>query len=808
MMKKMTYNDLIFRIHEKMPKFGDTGELEPCAGIIGQERAVNAIKMGLDMRQEGYNIFISGMTGTGRSTTIKKLLDNMAQRKKAVLEDKVFVNNFMKPEHPIFISLKAGDGIKLKKYMHSLVKYFMRIIPAIVEEPSFKSQRGQEIDKYNNERQKIIDEFKKRAADVNFTVEEVQEENKIKAVLMPLIEKKPVPMEQLEGLEAKGELKNGDLGKIRIIMKRLTSDLQDVYKSIAEMEERLDAKIQTILYSNVEAKVDSRIRDIEKLMDNKKVTDYLESVAEFIKSHPHFFFIDQQELKQRDYPAKSARNLQGRFSVFDVNVIVSNGGITSPPVLIENSPNFRNLFGIIERPSANNGDESSAFMNIRPGSLVLADGGYLVMDAGDVMQEAGVYNELKRILRTREHTIQHLEHFYGQNVSALKPESIPLNVKIILIGSEYLYDNLNYIDEDFIKIFKVKAQFDSEFENSLNNQKEYGSFLSMLCAKEKLRPLSFAGFEQVLRYSSRLAGNGQKLSTQFTSIADLIREADYFAQQGRRKVIDEKHIKKALKNKEHMYSLIQEKMLEWINKDAILINTTDVAVGQINALVVHTDGEVSFGMPARVTVSTSIGEQGIVNIEREAELSGSYFDKAILIIDGYLRKIFAQYKPLSVNVSLAFEQSYGGIEGDSASQAEIIAILSSLSEISIKQYLGITGSVNQLGEIQPIGGVNEKIEGFYNVCKMRGLEKGQGVIIPARNINEMVLNDDVLDAVKKGLFTIWAVDRVEESVEIMMGVPAGKIEKDGGFTPGSVYAIADKKLWEYANTWKKWSNID
>lgn len=807
-MKKLIYDELLFRLDSNLPRFKDTDHLKECQGIIGQNRAVKAIEMGLDMRQEGYNIFISGMKGTGRSTTIKKLLDKLAGTKKVKLEDKVFVHNFRYNEQPLFLSMKAGQGRKLKKYMHTLVKHFIKIIPSLLEEFSFKNERNQILEKHNSQKKELIKNFENNAGQWGFKVVQTQEGKGINTVLLPILDEKPVEFAVLEEMAQKGEYDKAKLEEIKMIHRRLILELEQVVSNIAQIDEKIESKIEALITKAVEPKVKEYINNISKFFNNRGIKNYLNSVAEFIIENPNYFFIDFHKEQYQNVMSKSLQSLPGRLYIFDINIIVDNSSVVSPPVIIENSPTVRNLFGTIEKSVDKKGIEYTSFLNIKSGSLIQADGGYLVIDAEDMVNERNVYHLLKRILKTREHTIQPLEQYYYQGTSALKPESIPLTVKVILIGSEHLYDHLHYNDDEFTKIFKVKAQFDSEIDNSLENQVEYGSFVKMLCSKEGLKPLTFDAFEQVLRFSSRLTGNRNKLSTLFTDIADLIREADYFSQLDKSGRIEIEHIRKAIKAKEYMYNLIQEKMLEFIDQNIILINTKDLVVGQINALVVQSSGELKFGIPARITVSTSIGEQGIVNIEREAELSGSFFDKAVLIIDGYLRKIFAQDKPLSVNVSLAFEQSYGHVEGDSASQAEIIAILSSLSDIPIKQYLAITGSVNQIGEIQTIGGVNEKIEGFFNVCRMRGLEKGQGVIIPERNVNDINLNDDVLDAVREGTFEIWAVSRVEESVEIMMGTPAGSFEKNEYFTPGSVYDISNKKLWEYANTWKKWSNTD
>lgn len=808
-MKKLAYEDLIFKINERFPKFKTTDELNECDGIIGQDRAISAISLGLEMKQKGYNIFVTGMTGTGRSTTIKKLLEKMVIKKKAKLEDKVFVHNFDFPEQPLYIPMKAGEGRKLKKLMINMIRYFLRVLPALLEDMRFKNERNLIIEKYDTKKREAIKKFRKFAKENGFSLVELDEDNRIKTVIMPLINEKPVEFSFIEEMVEKNDFDKAEFDKLKMVYNRLVLDLEKVMEDLAQLDETMEEKIERAIFKTIEPKVKKYLHNLGSMFNNKEIRDYFKKVGEYIVENPHYFFKDIKEEQDSERLNKHISDMPERFMVFDVNVIVDNSNKESPPVIIENTPTVRNLFGTIEKSIDKKGMDYSNFCNIRSGSLIDADGGYLVIDAEDMMNEANAYLLLKRALKTGQHTIQPMEqYFYHNSSSSLKPGPVPLNIKVILIGSDCLYEHLNYNEEDFSKIFKIKAQFDSEIENSLENQMAYGRFVKMLCKKEKLRPLTFHAFEQVLRFSSKFTGNRHKLSALFNNVADLLREADHFAQCQRSALVCEEHIKQAVKSREYMFNQLQEKMLDFIDLDIILINTRDNAVGQVNALVVQNSGDHVFGVPARITVSTSMGEQGIVNIEREAELSGSFFDKAVLIIDGYLRKIFAQDKPLSVNVSLAFEQSYGEVEGDSASQAEIIAILSSLSELPLKQYIGITGSVNQLGEIQTIGGVNEKIEGFFNVCKMRGLQKGQGVIIPARNINDLNLNDDVLDAVKEGSYDIWVVDRVEESVEIMMGIPAGKMDNNGSFASESVYDISNKKLWQYANTWKKWSNMD
>ena len=803
-MKKLAYEDVKFALHADFPRFTTTGKLKPCTGIIGQERATRAIRMGLEMSKEGYNIFISGIKGTGRSTTIKMFLDQITSQKNQVPEDKVFVHNFNDPSMPICLRLEAGCGQRLRKDMHNMVRYFIRVLPHQFEDVAFKNERNAILEKAVETKRQAINDFETKAKSAGFTVVEVRGDGRVKPTLVPLLEDKPVDFSKLDKMVQEGTYKKEDLDTLRKVYRRLVIEMEGVLEAISMVDEKSDRKIEQLVEKTVEPPIKRYLNRMKRRYKNKRLHAHLDILRTFIIRNPQIFFIDSKNQAFQDFLSNKDRGLPGPFIIFEVNVLVDNGELKSPPVIIENAPTLRNIFGTIEKSIDTKGRIVTNFTHIKSGSLIRADGGYLVIDCDDMIHEPLVYHLLKRTLKTRELTIQAIDPVFHTNVASIKPESIPIDTKVILYGGERLYQALNYADAEFGKIFKIKAQFNHEIDNTLDNQLAYASFVRTLSQKSGLRSVTFKGFEQIVRYGCRMSGNMDKLTTVFTDIADIIREADYFARMEKKKTIDAGHITQAIANKQYMYNLPEEKILEYIQKDIILINTKAEAIGEINGLVVYSIDKFAFGRPARITVSISMGDEGIVNIEREAELSGSSFDKAVMIIDGYLRKLFAQDKPLSVNISLAFEQSYGLVEGDSASQAEIIAILSALSNIPIKQYIAITGSVNQLGEVQPIGGVNEKIEGFFKVCLQRGLTGNEGVIIPARNQKDLILNDDVLQAVKKGGFNIWAVDRIEESIEIMMGRPAGT-RKKGGFKRNSVYDVVDRKLRDYALRWKKWS---
>jgi lon-related putative ATP-dependent protease len=442
------------------------------------------------------------------------------------------------------------------------------------------------------------------------------------------------------------------------------------------------------------------------------------------------------------------------------------------------------------------------FTMIKGGSLLKADGGFLVLNALDALIEPGVWQTLKRTLRNQLLEILPLETGLFGAISALKPEPIPIDVKVVMIGDAYIYSLLYEQDDDFKKIFKVRADFDTEMPKNRTVQK-YVSFVKAICDEEKLRPFDAEGVAEVVEYGVRLAGRQNKLSTRFDIVANVLREANYWAEKDNAETVSSRHVRKAIDERIERVNMIEEKIQELILEGTIFVDTSGKVIGQVNGLSVYDLGEHSFGKPTRITARTSMGKAGVINIEREADLSGPTHNKGVLILSGYLRSMYAIGKPLVMSASIAFEQSYSGVDGDSASSTEVYAILSSLAEVPLRQDIAVTGSVNQKGEIQPIGGVNQKIEGFYDVCKARGLTGTQGVIIPSKNIQHLMLRHDVVEAVKKGKFHIYAIDTIDEGIEILTGIKAGKRLKNGQFEKGTIHDRVNRKLEEYAKRWRE-----
>ncbi|MFZ5980579.1 MAG: Lon protease family protein, partial [Candidatus Zixiibacteriota bacterium] len=491
---------------------------------------------------------------------------------------------------------------------------------------------------------------------------------------------------------------------------------------------------------------------------------------------------------------------QEPFEEFSVNLILDNSETEGVPLLIEKSPSYKNLFGSLERVVDRFGYWRTDFTRIFSGSLLKASGGFLVINAYDLLSEVGVWLPLKRALLNEEMEIAGYDPYFMMAGSGIKPEPIPVNVKVVLIGDSRIYDLLWHLDDDFKKIFKIKAEFDSVMDLCDNNMNDYYSFIRRIIDEENLLSFDISGMQAIVEYGCKLAGKRNKLSIRFSAIADIIRESSYGAAERKAAKVTRKDVYAAIASKRRRVNLIEDKIQEMYDERTLMVDTTGFKVGQVNGLAVYSGGEYMFGRPSRITVNTSLGKAGVINIEREADLSGPTHDKGVLILSGYLRQMFAQDKPLMMSASISFEQSYSGVDGDSASSTEVYGILSSLSEIPIDQSLAVTGSVNQKGEIQPIGGVNEKIEGFFDVCHSRGLSGKQGVLIPHQNVKDLMLRPDVIDAVKKGKFHIYPITSITEGIEILTGVPGGSRLKGGGFTKGSVMAKVDDKLREMAMT--------
>ncbi len=540
------------------------------------------------------------------------------------------------------------------------------------------------------------------------------------------------------------------------------------------------------------------IKEMREKYKQEKIDLYLTEVEQSILNNLSIF-------REKKEEGASALPAADPFLDYRVNLLVDNTEEKGAPVIFETFPTYKNLFGVIERVWDARGQWRTDFTKIKAGSLVKADGGYLVLNALDTLIEPGVWNNLKRVLRNRKVDIQSYDIYSLFYFSALKPEPIDIDVKVIMIGDPLIYSLLATYDEDFKKVFKVRADFDWQMSYDEEKAKEYVKVIKSIIAKENLLPFDKTGVAEVFNYSIRLAGRRNKLSTRFNIIADILKEASYWAKKEGERYVRDIYVKKAVEHRAFRSRLVEEKIQEMIDEGTLLIDTTGKVVGQVNGLSIYDTGEYSFGRPTRITARTAVGSAGIINIEREAELSGRIHSKGVLILSGYLRYKYAQEHPLIMSASICFEQSYSGVEGDSASSAELYCLLSALSDLPLRQDIAVTGSINQKGEIQPIGGVNEKIEGFFEVCKKRGLQGTEGVIIPHQNIEDLMLKDEVVEACQKGLFHIYAVKTVDEGIEILTGFPAGEKDENGKYPEGTVNRRVADKLKEYALKWKEFA---
>jgi lon-related putative ATP-dependent protease len=799
--KEVPVEKLRWRCDPEKLNFTTTDEVEPCDWIIGQDRAVKAVKLGLDIESIGYNIFVTGFVGTGRLTTIKHLLERLEKREKRP-DDKCYVNNFKNPDMPRIVSLPAGQGKLFKKDMENLILSLKRNIPAVFESENYQERR-KELVKESEEGQKaILQEFEDQVKEEGFALVQIQMGPFVKPDVQPLVEGKPTSLSKLEKQVKSGKFPQEEFKTLEAKYSALGKLMDDVFKAGKEIVKELEKALEALDKEIILPLIRDAVKEIKVKYENGKIQEYLQEVEEGLIND-----LDRFRRKREEQPALPISGLpfgrgEDEFLEYQVNVLVDNSETQTAPIIIETTPSYKNLFGIIERSSDRLGTWKTDFTKIKAGSLLQANGGYLVLNALDVLLEPGVWPSLKRTLRHGVIEIQTLDPFYFLGTSALKPEPVESDVKVVMIGDNFLYYLLFYRDEDFKKIFKVKADFDSVMPKEERNIHEYACFIKKICDEDKLLPFDKSGVAAVVEFGVRTAGRQKKLSTRFTIIADLAREASYWAGNAKSKQVKREHVEKAIDEWIERLSLPEDKLQEMIEDGTIMIDSEGEVVGQINGLSVYGLGEYSFGKPTRITARTSMGRAGVINIEREADLSGPTHNKGVLILSGYLRGKYAQDKPLTMNASLCFEQSYSGVEGDSASSTEVYAILSSLSGLPLRQDIAVTGSINQKGEIQPIGGVNEKIEGFYEVCKAKGLTKTQGVMIPHQNVDDLMLKTVVVEAVKEGKFHIYSVKTVDQGIEILTGVKAGERKKDKAFEEESVNFLVDKQLKAYAEGWK------
>lgn len=783
----------------KTLKVKTSAKIKTSREIIGQERALRALRVGLAMNHFGYNIFVTGLSGTGRTTTIKRLLQGF-ESERGELRDHCYVHNFKHPDMPVAISLSAGQGRGLKEDMSNLIRDLIRDLPALYESQRFQQARKVVLTHFQDRQRSVLLDFEKKVKENGFELVQVQVGNLMRPDIAPMVGGKATNLDEIESLVQKGEFPKEQFEAMKGTQGVLEKQMSTVFRELRNIEKKVQQSLAEVEERLVMPLVDEGIEILKTTYDNRKVHSYLEEVRTHIKENLNRFQKPPQPVPSEESEEEQEED---NFLEYQVNLLVDNSDMDHVPIIIETNPKYKNLFGTVERTMERGGIWKTDFTQIKPGALLQADGGYLVLNALDSLMEPGVWQDLKRTLRTAKAEIHPNEPIYGFAPTGMKPEAIELNVKVIMIGDAEIYQLLYLRDDDFKKIFKIRADFDYEMARDASAVSQYLGFVKMVCDDEKLRPFDREALAYLVEFGVRLSGSQKKLSTRFNILADVVREANYWAELDVAPIVRRQHVRKAIEERIYRVKLVEDKLQELIAEGVIMIDTAGAVVGQVNGLSIYDTGEHAFGKPSRITAKTSIGRAGIINIERESEMSGPTHNKGVAILSGYLRSRFAQDKPLIVSASITFEQSYSGVDGDSASSTEIYGILSSLAEVPLRQDIAVTGSVNQRGEIQPIGGVNLKIEGFFDVCKDRGLTGTQGVMIPKKNVPDLMLREDVLEAVKKKKFHIYSVTTVDEGIEILTGRKAGNQRSNGSFEPGTVYHLVDKKLRRYAEQWKK-----
>ncbi len=787
--------------------FETTAQAELREGFIGQERALRALKMGAELSAPGYNVFVCGLAGTSRGGTIARMVEELHPPTKESL-DRCYVNNFKLTDRPRLLALPRGQANGFKKDMQAGIDFLRRRIPQVFEGEPFQRQKGRIVERFTVREKELMDDFTRRIAREQFALGHMQVGAVALPEIFPVLEGQMVPIEDISKMVHEGKLESPMAEDIERKYEQFRQEFTVVYRKTLTLSRELASELSYLEQEAASVLVDGVIEELKEKYAGPNIAEYLEEVRHHLLDNLDPFKEREGEGEHDEETPDGLPKAQGGperdpFRVYGVNVILAHSDEDKSPVIFETTPTYANLFGTIQRAYDTRGGWSSDFMDLRGGSLLRADGGFLIMYSLEALSEVGVWRALKRTLNHNRLEIQPLEMFYPFGGSAQKPEAIDINVKVILIGDRSLYELLYEYEEDFRKIFKVRVEFDEEMAMSDGVIAEYAGRLRALSEKENLYPFDRGAFAAMLEYGVRQAGRRNKVTARFIEIADLAREAHYNAAAAGESVVRAAHVRGALSSKMERHNLIETRIREMIQEGTLLVDVEGTRVGQVNGLSVLEIGGYSFGKPVRITATAALGKTGLINIEREANLSGRFHDKGMHIIAGFLRSLFAQDKPLSLAASICFEQSYSGVDGDSASSTEIYALASALSGLPLRQDIAVTGSINQQGDIQAIGGVNEKIEGFFDVCRIKGLTGTQGVMMPESNVEDLMLREDVLEAVTAGKFHVWTVGKVEQGIELLTGIAAGKKNGDGKFEPGTVLALIDERLHAMARTLKE-----
>lgn len=781
-------NDLKLKCEPGSFSFDSSRNVSPIHEIIGQERALKALKVGVELWSPGYNIFITGLSGTGKATTVKNMLE--AIRPKAPkLYDYAYVNNFVNDNEPILLIFNAGEAQKFKYDLQTTIQFLQNKIPQALETEPFKNQRKKILSEFSKKENDLMVNFEEKLKKENFSIGQVKVGEVSRPEVLPVIDNQPVMIQQLDDQVKSGKINKEKAAEITQKFAVYQEELQGIFKKGLQLSQKYQEKLQSLEKETVRVIVTAAIDSLREKYTTEKIKLYLDGVEKNI-----FETLDVFKGSKPNKEQTEEGIIIDYFKEYEVNIILDNSNTSECPIVIETTPSYNNIFGTIEKFSDGKGSWFTDFTRIKAGSMLKANGGYLVLNALDAIQEPGVWKTLKRVLLYGKLEIQDFVSYYQFSPTILKPEPIEVNTKIIFIGSNYLYSIMASYEDDFKKIFKIKSDFDYEMNRNEKNLEQYVKVVKKIISTEGLKEFNKDAICKVVEYASRYADAKNKLTTRFSFVADLLRESDFWAKDNGDEIVSAYHVQHAYNSGKERHSLYESKISEMIKENDILIDTEGTRIGQVNGLAVYGTDYFTFGKPTRITSTVSLGTGNIINVEREAGLSGNTHNKGMLIISGYFRENFGQKTPLSFSASLVFEQGYGMIDGDSASCAEICALISTLANIPIKQSIAITGSVNQKGDVQPIGGVNEKIEGFFDICKARGFSKQHGVVIPIQNVKNLMLKDEILEEVDQGNFHIYPISRIEEAVEILTSIKAGKKLSNGSYQLNTVFGLVEKQL--------------
>ena len=782
---ELTYKDLKNLCNPNIFNFETTDELETNGLVYGQERGIAALQFGLSINAKGYNLYIEGPSGVGKTMYTKQYVSEIASKQKTP-DDWCYIYNFDNPNEPIAVSLPAGEGKNFASTMEAFVEDIRKYLKRTFNNDDFEKEKTLIKQKYEEKRTKLLEALNKETLKNNFQVKAAP--NGI--YMLPVYKGKALDEAEFEKLD--DSIKAGYEEKSSIVQEQIMQVIGQLKLIEKESEKKVDEWQSNIALLTINSYINP-IRAAYK--KNQKIITFLDNIKKDILKNISNFIIE--ETCTQPTPQSPKPEVVKPWLNYRVNLFVDNSNTEGSPVIMDSNYSYQNLFGKLEYENQY-GMLRTDYTMLKSGILHKANGGYLILQAQDLLTNQLCYDTLKKSLLIKEANIENnMEQRSSLVMISLKPEPIPLNVKVLLLGDANIYHTLLSLDPDFKKLFKIKVEFEESAPRNNDNILRLAKFVHSYCEKEKCLPLDKSAMAKVVEYASRLSDDKEKLSTHFNEIGEIVSESSTWARLSKKKIVTADYVDKALKKRIERVKKYDQKYAELIEENSLLIDTDGYKVGEINGLTVMTIGDYTFGKPAKITANTFMGKTGVINVERETDMSGPTHSKGVLILRGYLGEKFAQDFPLSLTASLCFEQLYNGVDGDSASSTECYAILSSLSNVPITQSIAVTGSVNQKGFIQPIGGVNEKIEGFYNICKKRGLTGKQGVIIPIQNVRNLHLTDEIIENVKEKKFHIYAVSTIDEGIEILTGVPAGKQNKDGKYPAGTINHLVYEKLKKY-----------